>query len=397
MKIEDLALANYSYHLPDEKIAKYPLKDRSKSKLLYYHNGNITNSHFDEITNILPSHSLLVFNDTKVIPARIIFHKETGAKIEIFLLDPIAPSQIHETVMASRHECCWKVMIGNARKWKIGTSIHYTLDDHTSLTAYREGDDLVRFTWNSDVSFSEILSQTGHIPLPPYLNRAATKEDIPRYQTVYSRAEGAVAAPTAGLHFTSEILNSLKENGIATDYLTLHVSAGTFQPIKANSVTEHPMHNEQVIVKKQNVEQLLKHESIVSVGTTSMRTMESLYWYGCKLAENPNAVFFIEKLYPYESKNPLSKKESLTQVMEYMERNQLDVLPGNTEIFIFPGYRFRICKGLITNFHLPGSTLILLVAAFVGENWRNIYDFALNNDYRFLSYGDSSLLIPNSL
>lgn len=393
MHSEDLVLKDYTYNLPDEKIAKYPLKDRSKSKLLFYNHGHITNRQFDEITGILPKHSHLVFNDTKVIPARIIFYKETGAKVEVFLLDPIEPSGVHEEVMSAKDSCAWKVMIGNAKKWKQGTSLYCRLPNVT-LEAYRIGEDTVRFKWSSGDTFSGILSQTGTIPLPPYLNRETTKEDIPRYQTVYSKAEGAVAAPTAGLHFTPEILHELKNQQISTDYLTLHVSAGTFQPIKADSVTEHPMHNEQIIIKKKNVEKLLENENVIAVGTTSMRTIESLYWFGCMLAEDQHAPFHIKKLAPYQKRESLSKQESLTNVLYYMENHHTEVLAGNTEIFIFPGYQFKICKGLITNFHLPGSTLILLVAALLGKDWKKVYDYALENDYRFLSYGDSSLLIP---
>lgn len=393
MQLEGLSLSDYTYHLPNEKIAKHPLKDRSESKLLFYNKGTISDRQFDQITYLLPKKCHLIFNDTKVIPARIIFHKETGARIEVFLLDPIAPSNVHEAVMSSKGNCAWKVLVGNSKKWKTGTSVYYNANG-VKLEAYRETENKVSFHWTSNDTFSEILSKTGTIPLPPYLNRKATKEDIPRYQTVYSRAEGAVAAPTAGLHFTSEILAELKKEGISTDYLTLHVSAGTFQPIKTDSITSHPMHNEQVIIKKQNIKGLLEKEKIIAVGTTSMRTLESLYWFGCKLETEKNAAFFIEKLLPYQKTNNLTKHQSLTNVLDYMEANQLEVLAGSTEIFIFPGYQFKICNGLITNFHLPGSTLILLIAALVGKDWKRIYEHALESDYRFLSYGDSSLLMP---
>lgn len=393
MYSESLVLNDFNYYLPDEKIAKYPLKDRGKSKLLFYDQGEINDRQFDQIIDLLPEKTHLVFNDTKVIPARIILRKETGARIELFLLEPLEPRNAHEAVMASKNKCSWKVMIGNARKWKIGSTLEHKLDDLT-FSAYRSSADLVQFSWTGDDTFSEVLTRIGIIPLPPYLNRQATEEDIPRYQTVYSRAEGAVAAPTAGLHFTPQLLGDLQARGFSIDYLTLHVSAGTFQPIKTDSVTEHPMHNEQIIISRQNILQLLGKQKIIPVGTTSMRTLESLYWYGCKLASDHNAAFFIEKLYPYKNQHPLTRKESLNQVLRYMDAHQLDTLTGSTEIFIFPGYKFRICNGLITNFHLPGSTLILLVAALVGPDWKRIYDHALDNEYRFLSYGDSSLLIP---
>ncbi|WP_258105553.1 S-adenosylmethionine:tRNA ribosyltransferase-isomerase [Marinoscillum sp. MHG1-6] len=390
----NIDLAEYTYELPNEKIAKHPLANRSDSKLLHYSKGEVFHQQFRQLPDLLPSSCHLVFNDTKVIPARLIFHKDTGARIEIFLLEPLAPSNIHAEVMATSEGCNWHCMIGNAKKWKIGTELQMSLPEGVEVTALRKDGEEVALNWNSQQSFSEIVEAIGNIPLPPYINREVEAEDKPRYQTVYSHHEGAVAAPTAGLHFTEKVIDQLNEKKITTDYLTLHVSAGTFQPIKSSTVEDHPMHREQVIVTRLNIEGILNNNTIIPVGTTSMRTLESLYWFGVKLKKDPSAEFKIEKLQPYQDEQNISKEESLNNVLDYMDRLNVDRIIGHTEIFIFPGYTFRICKGLVTNFHLPGSTLILLVAALVGANWKKIYSEALNNDYRFLSYGDSSLLMP---
>ncbi|WP_258099294.1 S-adenosylmethionine:tRNA ribosyltransferase-isomerase [Marinoscillum pacificum] len=386
-------LQDYTYDLPDSRIAKHPLKERDASKLLYYHKGEIHHHQFSTIPDLLPEKSLLVFNDTKVIPARLIMNKETGARIEIFLLEPILPSNVHEQVMSSKLSTTWKVMIGNSKKWKEGTELTINLSGDT-FQSTRLTHDTVRFDWSSDLTFSEILLAIGQIPLPPYLGRSATEEDVPRYQTVYSKNEGAVAAPTAGLHFTDRVLDSIASMGIQKDFLTLHVSAGTFQPIKSETIEDHPMHREQVHVSRSNIETLLQNETIIPVGTTSMRTLESLYWFGQLLEEDENAEFFIKKETAYSYQSPISLENSLTNILNYLtHKNQQSVI-GQTEIFIYPGYQFRVCNGLVTNFHQPGSTLILLVAALIGNNWKRVYDQAMNNDYRFLSYGDSSLLIP---
>ncbi|MEQ8473766.1 MAG: S-adenosylmethionine:tRNA ribosyltransferase-isomerase [Marinoscillum sp.] len=392
MSSKGLNLKEFDYHLPEERIAKHPLANRSDSKLLCYNKGNISHKKFSDLPEKLPENSLLVFNNTKVIPARIIFFKETGARIEVFLLTPRKPSTVHEDVMASTRSCSWLAMIGNAKKWKKEPLVMEF--EGFRLTAVRSDHDEVTFSWDSDLTFSEVLLKIGEIPLPPYLGRAVTEADKPRYQTVYSKAEGAVAAPTAGLHFTEEVIGQLTNYGIQTDYLTLHVSAGTFQPIKADRIEDHPMHCEQVLITKQNILNLLENDTVIPVGTTSMRTLESTYWFGHKLSEDPEADFFITKDSPYPNSKNLSKEESLRLVLSYMEKKGVDLLVGQTEIFIYPGYKFRICKGLITNYHLPGSTLILLVAALIGEDWRRVYNEAMTNDYRFLSYGDSSLLIP---
>ena len=300
MKLKSLDLASYTYELPEEKIAKYPLANRSDSKLLTYTKGDIAHKKFNQLTDILPSGCHLVFNDTKVIPARLIFHKETGARIEIFLLEPLAPSHLYVEAMATKGTCQWHCMIGNSKRWKIGTSLSMELPSGQKVNATRDDQEIVTIHWDDNATFSEIVSAVGNIPLPPYLNREVEESDKPRYQTVYSHHEGAVAAPTAGLHFTEEIISKLPEKNITTDYLTLHVSAGTFQPIKADTVEDHPMHREQVVVSKENIEKLIKQDAVIPVGTTSMRTLESLYWYGVKLIDNPSADFFIEKLDPYQ-------------------------------------------------------------------------------------------------
>ncbi|MEP1094698.1 MAG: S-adenosylmethionine:tRNA ribosyltransferase-isomerase [Cyclobacteriaceae bacterium] len=385
----DLKLDDFLYDLPEDKIAKHPLKDRANSKLLYYNEGNLNHHSFKDIGDLIPADSLLVFNDTRVIPARIIMHKNTGAKIEIFLLEPILPSPVHEEVMNAKGSATWKCMIGNAKKWKTDTSLAY---DEIGVKATRISEDQVKFEWNSDLTFSDLLIEIGKIPLPPYINREPEDSDEERYQTVYSKMQGAVAAPTAGLHFTNSIIADLEKRGIQTDYMTLHVSAGTFQPIKQQNISLHPMHNEQIWISRTNIENLIAKNQLITVGTTAVRTIESLYWYGVKLL-NGSEDFFIGKEDAYTFK-PVSKDESLNAVLDHMSKLGTTTLRGQTEIFIYPGYKFRLCDGLVTNFHLPGSTLILLVAAFIGENWRKVYKEALTSNYRFLSYGDSSLLIP---
>lgn len=384
----NLKLEDFSYELPESRIAKHPPKKRGASKLLVYRQGAIQHHHFGAITDQLPEEATLVFNDTKVIPARIILHKDTGARIEIFLLEPIAPSRAHEEVMISQDACTWRCMIGNAKRWKPGTSL---ANESLNFTATRTGEDEVTFAWKG-MTFSQLLTEIGKIPLPPYIRREVEQEDKERYQTVYSKVDGAVAAPTAGLHFTDKILDELHDKGIQTEYVTLHVSAGTFQPIKTDDITQHPMHNEQVWIQRHTIESLLSSSQTIAVGTTSMRTLESLYWFGVRLHYKKED-FYIRKEDPYEME-ALEKHAALQKVLHYMDQNQLDQLGGQTELFLYPGYTFKMCDGLITNYHLPNSTLILLVAAFIGDDWRKVYQEALNNNYRFLSYGDSSLLMP---
>ncbi len=380
-------LSDYTYHLPDHRIAKHPPKERGKSKLLVYKKGEITHHKFPELPDLLPEESTLVFNNTKVIPARIILHKPTGARIEVFLLEPLSPSWSHEEVMNATESCTWKCMIGNAKRWPLETTLTH---DTLNLQATRTGDQEVTFQWKEG-RFSELLEAIGKIPLPPYMNREAEEEDFERYQTIYSKMEGAVAAPTAGLHFTEPVMHELKSKDIPMEYLTLHVSAGTFQPIKTEDITQHPMHNEKIWFHRKTIESLLKAKKIIAVGTTSMRSLESLFWFGALLHEGITE-FRIKATDPYHLAPPVLQ-DSLKNVLEFMDQNQMEELGGETEIFIYPGYEFQVCKGLITNYHLPQSTLILLVAAFIGEDWRRVYESALANDYQFLSYGDSSLLM----
>lgn len=394
----DLAVINYD--LPDEKIAKHPLANRDDSKLLYYNQGNIEDRVFSESTQFLDDSTTLFFNNTKVIPARLHFQKETGAQIEVFLLKPTLPTPIISTVMEETGEVVWECMIGNLKRWKDDATLNRTLTSGTeeiilqALLIDREKR-TIAFRWdNDDYSFAEIVELAGKVPLPPYLNRKVEPEDKPRYQTVYSSEEGAVAAPTAGLHFTDEILERLKESGVKESFLTLHVSAGTFQPIKVEDAREHPMHSEQIEVTIGTIKDVVDAKRIVAIGTTSMRSLESLYWFGVRLSKG-NEEFAIDKLELYQNDDSLpSRQQSFQNIFDWMKYRGLDKLSGNTEIFIMPGYRFRVCDGLFTNFHQPGSTLLLLIAAFIGSDWQKVYDHALANDYRFLSYGDSSLLLP---
>ncbi len=397
---KDIRLSDYEYNLPEDRIAKFPLERRDNSKLLHFKNNEISHRSFSDIPELIPAGSLMVYNNTKVIPARLIFQRETGAKIEIFLLKPVKPNAVINEVMIQTSDVSWETMIGNLKKWKSGEVLKgeiYVNEEKIILSAILEDPETrtVRFSWSgNEIPFVTIVEASGEVPLPPYLNRKATAEDKPRYQTVYSLKEGAVAAPTAGLHFTDEVLSRLEGKGIISEYLTLHVGAGTFQPIKEEVVSQHSMHSEQIVVKKSTVEQIAAFENlIVAVGTTSLRSLESIYWFGVKLLNGVEDIFRIPKLFPYQYFSVLpSRKESFSAVVKFMEKKSIFELTGSTEIFIMPGYDFKVCHGLVTNFHQPSSTLILLVAAFTGGNWRKIYEEALNNQYRFLSYGDSSLL-----
>lgn len=396
----DLYISDFVYDLPDDRIAKFPVEPRDSSKLLVYKDLKITDGNFKNLSDFLPSNAHLVFNNTRVIPARLYFNKSTGATIEIFLLQPVSHEGIITHVMETTQTCEWSCMIGNKKKWKQeDLKIDLTIDNkNIELLAslINPEENIVRFDWdkNHNISFAELIKAIGEIPLPPYLNRKTEQKDLETYQTVYSKKDGAVAAPTAGLHFTDASFESLSKNKNSIDYLTLHVGAGTFQPVKVSSVAEHTMHSEQIVFTKNFIENLLeKSEFVVPVGTTSMRSLESLYWFGVMLEKNKESRFFIEKLYPYKNDElNIDAKVSIKNILEYMSTNKLDELIGETEIFIFPGYDFKICKAIITNFHQPSSTLILLIAALIGEAWRDVYDFALNHNYRFLSYGDSSLL-----
>jgi S-adenosylmethionine:tRNA ribosyltransferase-isomerase len=391
-------IQDFTYNLPEGNIAVHPLTTRDKSRLLVYRKGEILHASFQSLTDFLPDNSILVFNDTKVIPARIYFQKETGAAIEIFLLSPTEPSAIMAETMRSTKRCTWQCTIGNLKRWKNDQSLLKDLHGvllTAALVDRNKG--LVEFCWNTPHSFAEVITLLGVTPLPPYIKREASRADVDRYQTIYSHYEGAVAAPTAGLHFTDQVLASLQKKGIEKDFVTLHVSAGTFQPVKTENALEHTMHQEQIVVTRKTIENLLRSDRFtIAVGTTSLRTLESLYWYGVKLLTNPGCEFVISQQDPDAGPDTLHppREKVLQAILSYMDSQQLTYLTGNTSIFIYPGYRFKICNGLITNFHLPASTLILLVAALVGNDWKRIYDEALQHDYRFLSYGDSSLLIP---
>ncbi|MDX5337814.1 MAG: S-adenosylmethionine:tRNA ribosyltransferase-isomerase [Cyclobacteriaceae bacterium] len=400
MEIPKIDLREYEYTLPEECIAKFPLEKRDQSKLLHYQNGKIEHFQFFNLPELLPSDTLLVYNDTKVIPARLIFQRESGAKIEIFLLSPVAPTTVIPEIMLAKFPVTWETMIGNAKKWKDGEILkgRVQMGEKEVILQARLVDresKLVSFSWNdAEVAFVDLVEASGEIPLPPYLNRKPEKEDKDRYQTVYSKKEGAVAAPTAGLHFTEEVFDGLRRKGVQEAQVTLHVSAGTFQPIKVDNVLEHPMHSEQIQVTRETIEKLYLHSgTVIAVGTTSIRTLESLFWFGVKLIEEKGEEFFIPKLFAYDRRDKVpNKTESLKAILEWMDSRQLDSILGQTEIFIFPGYQYRMIQGLITNFHQPGSTLILLIATILGEDWKNVYQEALDQNYRFLSYGDSSLL-----
>ncbi|MCF8324529.1 MAG: S-adenosylmethionine:tRNA ribosyltransferase-isomerase [Leadbetterella sp.] len=394
-------ISDYIYELNDDRIAKYPVEPRDNSKLLFYEKEKISHHRFTDIVDILPKNTHLVLNNTKVIPARMFFKRETGAIIEIFLLNPVSPSNIISLAMEAKCESVWDCVIGNKKKWKTDEILNAEVEINAQTVSIQASfanrdENEVKISWSSEDNFSELVEAFGKIPLPPYLNRESEETDIENYQTVYSENKGAVAAPTAGLHFTDNIFEKIAEKGIKKSFLTLHVGAGTFLPVKTENALEHPMHNEQLVFSKIFVQTLIEnHGFVVPVGTTSMRSLESLYWFGVKLIENEKSNFFIEKLFPYKERKDISTVDALNAVLSCFEKNNLTEIIGQTEIMIFPSYKFKICKGLITNFHQPSSTLLMLVAAFVGENnWKKIYFEALNNNYRFLSFGDSSLLIP---
>ncbi len=403
-EIEQLHITDYDYPLPDERIAKYPLEKRDASKLLLYDDGIISESIFSNLADYIPSESLMIFNNTRVIHARLLFRKETGAQIEVFCLSPADPED-YAMNFASKQHCSWHCMIGNAKRWKddiltmkIENGGNGILTLSAEKTAVTDKDTTVRFSWNDDtLSFSEILEIAGKLPIPPYLNRPAETKDDETYQTVYSRIEGSVAAPTAGLHFTDDVMTSLRHKGIATAEVTLHVGAGTFRPVKSETIGEHEMHTEFISVPKETIKAIYENKyPLVVVGTTSMRTIESLYYIGAKLAINPVAMpheLFVSQWEPYENfLHDIEARQSLKNILDYLDRNDADHLISATQIMIVPGFRFHYADALITNFHQPQSTLLLLISAFVDDNWRVIYDYALKSDFRFLSYGDSSLL-----
>ncbi|WP_044200901.1 S-adenosylmethionine:tRNA ribosyltransferase-isomerase [Flammeovirga sp. OC4] len=399
IKLPQIDLAEYQYELPTERIAKHPHSPRDESKLMLYKGGNIEHKIFKDIVNEFDDSYTLFFNNTKVLPARLYFKKETGAQIEVFLLNPVAPTKDISAAMLAESGTVWECAIGNFKRWKdqkleaaveVEGKIEKLTVSHEDRTKR-----YVKFEWeNADLKFVDIISAAGNTPLPPYIKREATEEDKDTYQTVYSKNEGAVAAPTAGLHFTEAVLKQLADKGVREEEVTLHVSAGTFKPISSDIVTDHDMHNEQIIVTKENIKALIHAKKVACVGTTSMRTLESTYWYGVRVLEDKNASFDVKKLEPYEKANQdlPSRKEAFQAVLDLMEERGVDTLSGETSIFIMPGYDFKVIDALVTNFHLPSTTLVLLIAAFIGEDWRKVYNAALDNDYRFLSYGDSSLL-----
>ncbi|MEO9967686.1 MAG: S-adenosylmethionine:tRNA ribosyltransferase-isomerase [Reichenbachiella sp.] len=401
MMSDSTSLEKYLYDLPPERIAKHPLSNREDSKLLYYQNGKTQHRSFREVADLVPADSLLFLNNTKVIAARLFFHKDTGAQIEVFLTEPILPHPEFQKALKAKNKCTWKCMIGNLKKWKDENVLKLKLKDNLEIEARLSSreEQYVEFSWAGDQEFLEIVEAAGHVPLPPYLNREEEDEDKVRYQTVFSELEGAVAAPTAGLHFTEEILAQLAAKGVVQDRLTLHVSAGTFRPIKEENFKNHEMHNERIIIRRKNIENILASSGpIIPVGTTALRTLESLYWYGVKLHLNADVSFKIEKTDPYEARyQNINLETALRAIISKMDQENTDELKGETEIYIYPGYDFRVADGLFTNFHMPGSTLVLLIAAFVGNAWKDIYKQALENDYRFLSYGDTSLLLRNNL
>ncbi len=396
---------DYDYDLPDERIAKYPLEQRDSSKLLLWRSGEISENKFAALPLFLPENSLLIYNNTRVIQARIIFRKNTGARIEVFCLEPMAPADYALSLAAAGH-CEWKCMVGNLKKWKHGSlSQDIQLNGKTitftaELLETHANTHRVRFGWNDfTVSFSEILMQIGELPIPPYLHRDTEANDKKTYQTVYSRIEGSVAAPTAGLHFTQEVFAELRKKNIGTEELTLHVGAGTFQPVKSATVEQHKMHTETFAVERETIQRIIQNPGpLIAVGTTSVRTLESLYYIGKQLIENDaddiNPLFSVDQWEPYDTDNDeISTIQALRAIDSYLEKTRQAALHGETQILIKPGFRFRLIDGMITNFHQPRSTLLLLVSAFVNGDWKRIYDYALSHNFRFLSYGDSSLLL----
>ena len=396
-KTQQISIEDYNYSLPDERIAKFPLPKRDESKLLLYRDGKVSESVFKHITDYLPEGSLMVFNNTRVIQARLLFQRATGAQIEVFCLDPAAPHD-YELIFQQTEACNWICLIGNAKKWKepvlsreitvAGQTVRLSAE---KVQSYGETHQ-IRF------SFAEVLDAAGELPIPPYLHRKTEESDLKTYQTVYSKIKGSVAAPTAGLHFTPEVLADLDAKGFGREELTLHVGAGTFKPVKSETIEGHEMHTEYISVRRSTIERVMQNfGKIIAVGTTSVRTLESLYYIGVTLATHPDATseeLVVRQWMPYEdANNRLTPTEALQNILDYLDKHQLNTLITATQIIIAPGYEFKVVKGIVTNFHQPKSTLLLLISAFVKGDWKNIYDYALGHDFRFLSYGDSSLLL----
>ena len=435
-----LHIKDYSYELADERIAKFPLAERDHSKLLIYDRGDIREQHFYDIPSLIPEGSLLVMNNTRVIQARLYFYKDTGARVEILVLEPAVPAEYQEN-FAQRGQTSWYCMVGGLKKWKQGPltanvsidgedievkaekepSLNQPVGERKTLPLGGDGGGLlITFSWTGNYTWSEVLEAMGELPIPPYLNRKTEESDKQTYQTVYSKIEGSVAAPTAGLHFTQRVLDELDRRGIEREEVTLHVGAGTFRPVKSEDIGGHDMHTEHIAVKRQTIEKLIQHGGrAIAVGTTSVRTLESLYWIGRKLQKahtlphplpmregsgqqpSQDIELHVSQWEPYEAEasTPLHHREGegvgpLSALLSYMDENELDVLHASTQIIIAPGYQYRIVERMITNFHQPQSTLLLLVSAFIGDDWHRVYDYALSHDFRFLSYGDSSILIP---
>ena len=402
-KTQQISIEDYNYSLPDERIAKFPLPKRDESKLLLYRDGKVSESVFKHITDYLPEGSLMVFNNTRVIQARLLFQRVTGAQIEVFCLDPAAPHD-YELIFQQTEACNLICLTGNAKKWKepvlsreitvAGQTVRLSAE---KVQSYGETHQ-VRFSWDGGFSFAEVLDAAGELPIPPYLHRKTEESDLKTYQTVYSKIKGSVAAPTAGLHFTPEVLADLDAKGFGREELTLHVGAGTFKPVKSETIEGHEMHTEYISVRRSTIERVMQNfGKIIAVGTTSVRTLESLYYIGVTLATHPDATseeLVVRQWMPYEdANNRLTPTEALQNILDYLDTHQLNTLITATQIIIAPGYEFKIVKGIVTNFHQPKSTLLLLISAFVKGDWKNIYDYALGHDFRFLSYGDSSLLL----
>ena len=400
-----IRISEYNYPLPDERIAKFPVARRDHSKLLIYNHGEVGEDVFYHLPEYLPEHALMVFNNTKVIQARMHFRKDTGALIEVFLLEPADPSD-YELMFQTTDRCSWYCLVGNLKKWKEGSLTRECIINHLPCiikatrgpvhgTSHR-----IDFEWTGNFSFAEIIDAMGELPIPPYLNRETQESDKTTYQTVYSKIKGSVAAPTAGLHFTPEVLADLDARGIDREELTLHVGAGTFKPVKSEEIEGHEMHTEFISVRRETIQKLINHKGCaIAVGTTSVRTLESLYYMGLKVMHHPDlteAQLHVAQWEPYEKveSEEVKSEEALQALAGWMDTHHLEVLHSSTQIIIAPGYDYKIVKMLVTNFHQPQSTLLLLVSAFVKGNWRIIYDYALAHDFRFLSYGDSSLLIP---
>ena len=391
-------IEDFSYPLPDERIAKYPLPERDASKLLIYRDGTVRESKFRHLAEELPAGSLMVFNDTKVVPARLFFRRATGAHIEIFCLEPVDPAE-YNTAFATTDHCCWKCVIGNAKRWKDdlldldvaeGELLDFQLQARLVSRDGQTG--VVEFHWQGGAPFSRVLELCGRVPIPPYLNRDTESIDLERYQTLYAHIRGSVAAPTAGLHFTQRVLDEIAARGIETANVCLHVGAGTFLPVKSSLVSEHPMHREPFVVSRALLCRLRDADKpVVAVGTTSVRTLESLYYVGVSCLEQGSPAD-VDQWAPYVREYAPTRREALDAIVNYLDDNKLDELKVGTRIIIVPGFRFRIVDAMVTNFHQPQSTLLLLISAFVGGDWRTIYDYALENGFRFLSYGDSSLL-----